>query len=144
MPDFENQAIQERLIQEVKEMVESGNPQALKQKPILLAAEPSKRFKRVLDYGDGWFPVIDTNNTAAIEQVPRLRECARAIGRDPDAIEVSMYIMCAPDEDLIRRCASGGAQRVVLLMEPAPRPHSRYAVYVPGGTSTTKVAGCLL
>ncbi len=30
MPDFENQAIQERLIQEVREMVESGNPQALK------------------------------------------------------------------------------------------------------------------
>jgi hypothetical protein len=26
MPDFDNQAIQERLIQEVKEMVESGNP----------------------------------------------------------------------------------------------------------------------
>jgi len=30
MPDFESQTIQERLIQEVKEMVESGNPEGLK------------------------------------------------------------------------------------------------------------------
>ncbi len=89
--------------------------------PILVAAEASKRFKRVLEYGDGWFPVIDTNNTTALDHVGRLRECARASGRDPDRIEISMYVMCPPTDDLMQRCVAGGVQRAVLLMEPAPR-----------------------
>jgi len=89
--------------------------------PIILAAEPSKTFKRVLDYADGWLPIIDANNTAALEHVPRLRERARTVGRDPDSIEISLYIMCPPDDDLMRRAMSAGVHRVILLMDPAPR-----------------------
>jgi probable F420-dependent oxidoreductase len=89
--------------------------------PILLAAEPSPTFKRVLDYADGWFPVVDENNTAALEHVPRFRELARAAGRASRAMEVSVLVMCAPDEGLVRRIADAGVDRVVLLMEPAGR-----------------------
>jgi probable F420-dependent oxidoreductase len=89
--------------------------------PIILAAEPSPTFKRVLDYADGWFPVVDENNTAAIEHVPRFREQAKAAGRAPRAMEVSMLVMCAPEDGLVRRIADAGVDRAVLLMQPAPR-----------------------
>jgi probable F420-dependent oxidoreductase len=89
--------------------------------PIILAAEPSPTFKRVLDYADGWFPVVDENNTAAIEHVPRFREQARAVGRASHAMEVTMLVMCAPEDGLVRRIANAGVDRVVLLMQPAPR-----------------------
>jgi probable F420-dependent oxidoreductase len=89
--------------------------------PIILAAEPSPTFKRVLDYADGWFPVVDENNTAAIEHVPRFREHAKAAGRAPQAMGVSMLVMCAPDDGLVSRIADAGVDRAVLLMAPAPR-----------------------
>jgi probable F420-dependent oxidoreductase len=89
--------------------------------PIILAAEPSPTFKRVLDYADGWFPVVDENNTAAIEHVPRFREQARAVGRASHAMEVSMLVMCGPEDGLVRRIANAGVDRAVLLMAPAAR-----------------------
>jgi probable F420-dependent oxidoreductase len=89
--------------------------------PIILAAEPSPTFKRVLDYADGWLPIVDDNNRDAIDHVQRLRECVAAAGRDPASIEVSMYVMCPPDDALIQRLVDVGVDRVVLLMEPAPR-----------------------
>jgi probable F420-dependent oxidoreductase len=89
--------------------------------PIILAAEPSATFKRVLDYADGWFPVVDENNTAAIEHVARFREQARAVGRASHAMEVSVLVMCAPEDGLVRRIVNAGVDRAVLLMAPAPR-----------------------
>jgi probable F420-dependent oxidoreductase len=89
--------------------------------PIILAAEPSLTFRRVLDYADGWFPVVDDNNTVALEHVRRFRERARAAGRASDAMQVSVLVMCAPEDGLVRRIADADVDRVVLLMQPAPR-----------------------
>jgi len=86
--------------------------------PIILAAEPSKRFKRVLECADGWLPIVDQNNRAALDHVARLRDLAGAAGR---TLEVSMYVMCAPNDEVMQLVAEARVDRAVLLMEPAPR-----------------------
>ena len=73
--------------------------------------------------GDGWYPyTIGPDEFEA--SAARLREVAVAAGRDPDAVEITVWpgshdAASEHDVDYVRRFVGGGAQRVLIT------PHVR-------------------
>jgi probable F420-dependent oxidoreductase len=92
--------------------------------PIHVAANPPKGLKRVIDYGDGWIPLLGDD---PLVHLPTLHERARAAGRDPKSIEVTLY-MCPAEEDTVTRMAEEGVHRVVFMLEPEPRDQALRAL----------------
>jgi probable F420-dependent oxidoreductase len=85
--------------------------------PVFLGGMAPSVFKRVVDYGDGWMP-----NRVGPEEVERgratLDELARAAGRDPASLVVSVFGQ-QPDKDLIDRFGQAGAARVMVTVPTA-------------------------
>ncbi len=89
--------------------------------PIHVASNAPKGFGRVVDYGDGWLPLMDENNQGAVfDHLGTLREKLQAAGRAPDSVEVSVY-MCPPKDDVVKRCRDEGIDRVIFLLDPVSR-----------------------
>jgi hypothetical protein len=66
---------------------------------------------RVVDYGDGWLPIVSKD----IPLEPRLRELHRlceAAGREPLPVTAGMFEI---DEKLIERCAELGVARCIVV-----------------------------
>ena len=80
--------------------------------PVMLGGNAKNVFKRVVQWGDGWFPVGVTP-----EDVERgratLSELAEAAGRDPTSISITVHSL-PPDKDLIDRFEEAGADRVLV------------------------------
>jgi probable F420-dependent oxidoreductase len=75
--------------------------------------------RRAIRYGDGWFPIGGRDGDIP-GHLPEFREMAREAGRDPDALEVSVF-GAAPDEDAMARFRDAGISRVVIFLPPAKR-----------------------
>jgi probable F420-dependent oxidoreductase len=88
--------------------------------PIHVAANAPKGLKRVIRYGDGWMPLPGAGETDPIAHIASLREQAKAAGRDPASIEVSMYY-CPPDKDFLARFEEAGGDRAIFVLDPEPR-----------------------
>jgi len=87
--------------------------------PIHVAANP-KGLGRVVRQGNGWFPLMSADNENEVyDNIPVLRERLTQAGRDPDSVDVSVY-MCPQDEDVVRRCRQHGVKRVIFLLQPEP------------------------
>ncbi|MGB1882174.1 MAG: LLM class flavin-dependent oxidoreductase, partial [Gammaproteobacteria bacterium] len=63
--------------------------------------------KRVAELADGWMP-IDVYHDDIAADVADLRERLVANGRDPDAIEISMFDIFETSEDDLKRFADYG------------------------------------
>jgi probable F420-dependent oxidoreductase len=82
--------------------------------PIILGSASRKSLDRVVDYCDGWVPI-----GFAISDLPRtiaeLHEKAKAKGRDPKSIELSLF--WAPgDIDMLRKYRDLGFKRGILAV----------------------------
>jgi probable F420-dependent oxidoreductase len=89
--------------------------------PIHVAVNAPKGLGRVVRQGDGWFPLLQEGNPdSVIDHLPALREKLADAGRDPDAVEVSVYI-CPPEKDVLLRFRDAGIHRVIFLLEPLAR-----------------------
>ena len=90
--------------------------------PVFLGGMAPSVFKRVVDYGDGWMP-----NRVGPEDVQRgratLDELARAAGRDPASLVISVFGQ-PPDKDLIDRFEQAGAARVMVRVPTADETDS--------------------
>jgi len=90
--------------------------------PVFLGGMAPSVFKRVVDYGDGWMP-----NRVGPEDVQRgraaLDELARAAGRDPASLVISVFGQ-PPDNDLIDRFEQAGAARVMVRVPTADETDS--------------------
>lgn len=80
--------------------------------PVLVGGLSRFVLKRVVDYGDGWLPHRITPEKLK-EQCAELRDLARAAGRDPDKLSVTVTTGEA-SRDLVARYADAGATRVVV------------------------------
>jgi probable F420-dependent oxidoreductase len=86
--------------------------------PIHVAAAAPKGFGRVVDHGDGWFPMPGEDAEATIfSQIPELHRRLEAAGRDPKSVEISSY-WTPPDEALIARAREVGVNRVIFMIDP--------------------------
>jgi probable F420-dependent oxidoreductase len=87
--------------------------------PIILGTASKRGRKRVIDYCDGWIPI-----GLALRDLPgairALRDEARAAGRDPESISVSLF-WAPPDESELKRYADLGIERAVLAVPSLPR-----------------------
>ena len=82
--------------------------------PVLLGGMAEKVFQRVAAWGDGWIPNRVTPEDVR-EGRSKLDELARAAGRDPASIEITVSGQ-PPDGELIKRYEAAGAVRVVVRL----------------------------
>ena len=68
--------------------------------------------RRAIRYGDGWIPGGEIR-----EVLPKFREMARDVGRDPASIEITSFAL-GEDPDRVKRLAEMGIARVVPMFPP--------------------------
>ena len=87
--------------------------------PIILGSASKMGIKRVVDYCDGWIPI-----GLAVRDMPAaiadLHAQAKAKGRDPQSIEVSLF-WAPPDADGLKRYQDMGVARGVLALPSVPK-----------------------
>jgi probable F420-dependent oxidoreductase len=80
--------------------------------PILLGGETDYTLRRVVEYCDGWFPRPHRGWNAK-EQVARLHAMARAAGRDPASLSISVF-RAPTDKAALDGYRAAGIDRAVL------------------------------
>src|SRR5438045_2786021 len=58
--------------------------------PVLIGGESDHTIKRVVEFGDGWFP-RPRNNWEPKSAVARLHAAAKAEGRDPATLPITVF-----------------------------------------------------
>jgi probable F420-dependent oxidoreductase len=94
-----------------------ANPKPLQKPhpPIHVGGAFPGGMQRALRYGNGWIPLLGRGDDDVARHMTAFRRAAEAAGRDPDALEVSVYA-CPPDPDLVNRCAAAGISRMVFRL----------------------------
>ncbi|HZQ34924.1 MAG TPA: LLM class F420-dependent oxidoreductase [Dehalococcoidia bacterium] len=83
--------------------------------PILIGGNSAGTFKRVLDYGDEWLPIMG-RGAPIEEQIAELQRQAKERGRGPIPITV---FGVRPDAEMIERLAAAGVTRCLFGLPPA-------------------------
>src|SRR5216117_2405972 len=81
--------------------------------PVLLGGGAKNVLQRVVAWGDGWLPTGAITPERVRESRATLDALAKAAGRDPKGISISVHGQSA-DRDLINRLLDAGANRVVI------------------------------
>ena len=88
--------------------------------PIHVGGAYPGGMRRAIRYGDGWIPIAGRGDDDLLAQLPAFRKAAKEAGRDPDAMEVSIY--GAPsDPAMLRSHAEAGVTRAIFGVPPAGR-----------------------
>jgi probable F420-dependent oxidoreductase len=82
--------------------------------PIHVGGAFPQGARRAIRYGDGWIPTARGDLAAVL---PKFRDMAREAGRDPAAVEVSLFGL-GEDLDRVKRLAEMGVARVVPMFPP--------------------------
>src|SRR5262249_45562004 len=92
--------------------------------PIILGGNGAGLFPRIVEYGDGWMPILGRPGvftTVSHETLParaqELQRLAAAAGRSP--IEITVYGVPA-DPAVIERFAAAGVTRCLFALPSAP------------------------
>ena len=90
--------------------------------PIIMGGDGPRTFDRVVEYCDGWMPISGrpSQGPGLGEKIAMLRRQAQDSGRDPEAIEVTVF-GSRPDADLIQRLESDGVQRAIFTLPSAEK-----------------------
>lgn len=86
--------------------------------PILLGSFPSERtFKRVVDYADGWLPIVWTPQDLATH-VDSIKQCCEAKGRAFSTIDISVFggMTQWRTREEVAALGKAGANRVVVWL----------------------------
>jgi probable F420-dependent oxidoreductase len=83
--------------------------------PVFLGGSAKNVFKRVVAWGDGWMPTRATPEDIKGGRA-MLDELAAAAGRDPRALEITVYGE-EGDRDLLKRFEDAGADRVIVRLQ---------------------------
>ena len=87
--------------------------------PILIGASSKWAIERIVEYADGWLPIMMPDFDERLAQLHRLCE---AHDRDPASIDVTVFAM--PDKGLIEQLQGKGVNRVVFGLETQPEAES--------------------
>ncbi|HEV8306121.1 MAG TPA: LLM class F420-dependent oxidoreductase [Methylomirabilota bacterium] len=83
--------------------------------PVLLAGESGHTLRRVVEFGDGWFPRGRAGEAAILAGLDDLRARAARAGRDMKTISVSVF-GAKPDAATLDRYAAAGVTRAILRL----------------------------
>ena len=104
--------------------------------PIHVGGAYPGGMRRAIKYGDGWIPILGRGEDPTT-LVPNFRKEAAAAGRDPDALEVSVY-GCPPQKELVTRLRDAGVSRVVFFV-----PSAKDDVVLPALDTQAELAGAV-
>jgi alkanesulfonate monooxygenase SsuD/methylene tetrahydromethanopterin reductase-like flavin-dependent oxidoreductase (luciferase family) len=79
--------------------------------PILIGGDGETTFDRVVEFGDGWMPIMRPNKNP-IERIPELRERLKKAGRDPKTAPVSIFF-APPKKPGLDALAAAGVERAI-------------------------------
>jgi len=87
--------------------------------PILVGGEGPRVLRRVVEYGDEWFPNANGNveNRALLARIAELDDLAAAAGRH--RIPLTLFGV-APEPAALERCRAAGVSRCVFSLRPEP------------------------
>jgi hypothetical protein len=87
--------------------------------PVILGGETRYTLRRVIDYGDGWFPRASAKFDP-VEGMSQLRQAAAEAGRDMAGLSMSVF-RAPPDRSVLDSYAQAGVQRAVLHLPSVGR-----------------------
>jgi len=98
-----------------------ADPKPLQQPhpPIIIGGDGATTFDRVVEFGDGWMPILRPNQNP-VERIPALRERLRQAGRDPASAPVSVFF-APPKPDRLDALAAAGVARAIFGLPSEPR-----------------------
>src|SRR6267143_269535 len=79
--------------------------------PVIIGGDGATTFDRVVEYGDGWMPIMRPK-TNPVEKIPELRERLKKAGRDPKSAPVSIFF-APPKKPAIDALAAAGVERAI-------------------------------
>jgi probable F420-dependent oxidoreductase len=85
--------------------------------PILVGGDGEGTLQRVIDYGDGWMPILRRDPLVLVKRIRELQAMAKAAGRGP--IPVSIFGAPARPE-VIELMADAGVERCIIGQRPVP------------------------
>ena len=85
--------------------------------PTLIGSHGPTGLRRVIEFGDGWFPVLHSQLELE-NDIKQLADLAAEAGREPPPVTVFMW---QPDEEKLDRCAQAGVERCIIAIEPQDR-----------------------
>ena len=101
-------------------IIANPKPRQKPHPPIHVGGAFPGGMRRAIRYGDGWIPLTGRGDDDVVSHLPAFRKAAAEAGRDPDAMEVTIYA-CPPDKDRVQRFRDAGIDRVVFGLPPADR-----------------------
>jgi alkanesulfonate monooxygenase SsuD/methylene tetrahydromethanopterin reductase-like flavin-dependent oxidoreductase (luciferase family) len=87
--------------------------------PILIGGDGEKTFDRVVEFGDGWMPIMRPHSSP-VEKIPALRERLKTAGRDPKSAPVSIFF-APPKREALDGLAAAGVVRAIFGLPSEPR-----------------------
>jgi len=85
--------------------------------PVIVGGAFPYSARRAIRYGDGWIPQASRKGYGEIaDLIPQFREMAKAAGRDPDSIEITVWFP-RREADLMKRYQELGVSRIVFNLE---------------------------
>jgi probable F420-dependent oxidoreductase len=93
--------------------------------PVIMGGLSAKQvFKRVVEWGDGWMPLVDSIDDIAAG-VSALRQYSEQAGRDPDTLDVTAFSLPGQWEtaDHIKALEQAGANRLILWLSEGNLDH---------------------
>ncbi len=88
--------------------------------PIIIGGDGPTTFDRVVEFGDGWMPIMRPH-TNPVERIPALHERLKAAGRDPESAPVSIFFAPPKREALDALAAAACHARHLRPAVGAPR-----------------------
>ncbi|MCC6386004.1 MAG: LLM class F420-dependent oxidoreductase [Dehalococcoidia bacterium] len=85
--------------------------------PVLIGGDGPRTLERVVEYGDGWMPIVGRGGDRLAARMAELQAMAKAAGRG--AIPVTLF-GAVPRPELIEQWLELGVERVLLNLPPAP------------------------
>src|SRR5215510_6349354 len=87
--------------------------------PILMGGDGPTTFDRVLEFCDGWMPIMRPGRNP-VEKIPALRERLQRAGRDPRSVPVSIFF-APPQKPQLEALAAAGVARAIFGLPSQPR-----------------------
>ena len=87
--------------------------------PVIIGGDGATTFDRVVEFGDGWMPIMRPNKNP-VGRIPELHERLKKAGRDPKSAPVSIFF-APPRKPALDALAAAGVERAIFGLPSEPR-----------------------
>jgi probable F420-dependent oxidoreductase len=88
--------------------------------PVLMGGDGATTFDRVVEFCDGWMPLVRAGVGDLAKKIATLRERVQKAGRDPKALDITAFAV-KRDRAMIDELARIGVGRSIFMIPSAPR-----------------------